>query len=452
MKWLILIIFISCGKHQSPPAVDLQDLDGDQVLNYQERSNLEKYTANFEPLGPLKGVIKFNHISSMEVAFSNKVDSKHESLKLLIGREDDTTHRQYYSEWSFVELEQKINLTDLKHAFYTVHLQFETNETRPEEVVLLNAGAKLSIGKWKPNMRVEISAKNLKELMSGKSHLAFLKPFKKTEFHEQSADESIKKKTYRIYHYDGKKSSIYYVSKALSFENFKRLYQVKNSILYEMDHFFFSDSLEAQPQWFERHFASGDKALVYASENLINEHLLKRFHYKKTVISRENGKPGKALHLHDSPEARIFIKLTSFKTQRSFHESQVKRKYRIGNLSREGYEFSCLHKLRHVSNEKLVPTSFQDFYDNIEVQNGDLIQVEEKMHQNHFLWKMKFQSKNGNTSFALRPRDLSTYVITGEYSPTCKDQGKIIQLNDSYEMNTEGKMSFEIESYVEKLD
>lgn len=452
MKWLMFIIFISCGKHQSPPAVDLQDLDGDHVLNYQEKNDLEKYTANFEPLGSVKGIIKFNHTSPMEVAFSNKVDSKFESLKLLVGREDDTLHRQYYSEWNTVDLSQVIKLDDLKHALYTVHIQFETNETKPEEVVLLNDKGQLSLGKWKPIMRVEISAKNLKELMSGKSHLAFQKRFKKTEFHEQSADESIKENTYRIYHFDGEKSSVYYVSKTLSFEKFKQLHSIKNSIPYEMDRFFFLDSLEEGPQWFERHFTNGDKALAYASENLLNEHLLKRFHYKKTVISRENGKPVKALHLHESPNARIFMKMTSFKTQRSFHEARERRNYRIGNLSREGYEFSCDHKLRHVSDEKLVTTSIQDFYDNVEVQNGELIQIEENRHKSHFLWKMKFQSKDGNTSFSLKPRDLTTYVITGEYSPTCQDQGKIIKVDDSYEMNTEGKMSFEIESYVEKLD
>ena len=72
MKWLILILFISCGKHESPSAIDLRDEDGDQILNYMEASQEQKHIANFETLGAIKGTLKIHHLNPVEIKFSNE--------------------------------------------------------------------------------------------------------------------------------------------------------------------------------------------------------------------------------------------------------------------------------------------------------------------------------------------------------------------------------------------
>ena len=59
MKWLILVLIISCGQ-KNPPVRDVGDSDGDQIPNYlEEKGELEKYTANIKPFGEVKASLSF---------------------------------------------------------------------------------------------------------------------------------------------------------------------------------------------------------------------------------------------------------------------------------------------------------------------------------------------------------------------------------------------------------
>jgi hypothetical protein len=61
MKILILLLFtfISCGKHITPIAEDLNDDDGDQILNQYE-TGFEKYVATVKDKFLVSGTMKFN--------------------------------------------------------------------------------------------------------------------------------------------------------------------------------------------------------------------------------------------------------------------------------------------------------------------------------------------------------------------------------------------------------
>lgn len=452
MKLLFFFLLISCGKHQTPPAVDLLDDDGDQILNSMEASESDKHIANFEPLGAIKGTLKFNHTTPVELTFANKINSRKDALKLMVGRNDDISYRDYFSEWSRVEFDQKTKMTDLKNNFYTLHLHFESNGTIPEEVVLINKEERTFLGKWSSIMRIDLSKAQLEDLLSGKAHLAFRKKFQKTEQYEVSADVSIKNKTYRVYFYDGEKTRIYYISKDFPFENFMKLMNVPETEKYEMDKIFFTGAGQLNKKWFERKFKNGDLALAYSSQVEMRENLLQRFEYKKTVLQRTNGKPQLPLDLKNKPAATVYLKMNSSKTERLFSETEQYIKYKVGNPSREGHIYECLHMLRHVAEERDVPTSIYDFYQNVDVSNGSLMQIEEYLSEERFSWEIKMTSEVGNTIFSVSPRAPSTYVITGEYGQKCKNKATALKLLDAQETNAEGKLSFTIESFVEKLD
>jgi hypothetical protein len=179
---------------------------------------------------------------------------------------------------------------------------------------------------------------------------------------------------------------------------------------------------------------------------------LQRFDYQKTVLQRSNGKPQLPLALKNKAAATVYLKMTSLKTERLFSESEQYIKYQVGNPSREGHIYECLHKLRHIAEERDVSTSIYDFYQNVEVANGNLMQIEEYLSEERFSWEIKMTSEVGNTIFSVSPRAPSTYVITGEYGQKCKNKATALKLLDAQETNSEGKLSFTIESFVEKLD
>lgn len=451
MKWLVLILIVSCGKHQSPPAVDLLDADGDQILNYQEASEIEKNLANFEPLGAIKGSLKFLHHGTVELAFSNSIDHKNNALGLITGRDDDTSHREYFSEWSHIEFEKKIFFNDLKNSDYTLHLQFETTGTTPEEVVLITPNERLSLGQWEPNLKIKLSSQGLASLLEGTSKLAFRKKFRQGDYYQVSADQSIKDNTYRIYFFDGEKSNVYYAARSLPYERFKQLKAVKHAETYVQDEIFFN-GVDQSPQWYEREFQNGDKALVYASPALMRESLLKRFEYRKRKMIRINGAPQNMKALRSFPGAIIYLEISALnKTMRTFQESELNKNYRVGSLSREGYEFNCRHRLRHIKEEKIIPATIEDFFSNSHFTNTEFKRVEETINEQGPIWKMRFESLGVLNQLGLNFRDPATFVITGEYAPSCQDNGRVVKIEEAYQTNNEAQLTYVIESYVEKL-
>src|SRR5690606_26850579 len=99
---------------------------------------------------------------------------------------------------------------------------------------------------------------------------------------------------------DGKKSTVYYVSKDLPFENFKHLKGVDIANTYAEDEIFFNASKVNIQAWYERKFKNGDQALVYSYPHQLKEILLNRFEYKKNIIQRTNGIPHAPLTLPSS--------------------------------------------------------------------------------------------------------------------------------------------------------
>ena len=58
MKWLLLILLVSCGKEEMPKAIDLRDADGDQIINAEE-INDDVYIADFTPINEINGQLSF---------------------------------------------------------------------------------------------------------------------------------------------------------------------------------------------------------------------------------------------------------------------------------------------------------------------------------------------------------------------------------------------------------
>src|SRR5688500_15805550 len=97
MRWLMLFILIACGKHTAPPAKDLGDNDGDQILNYKDT---DKYIADIEPMDKVKGTLRFHQERTVEVGLSNEINFREDSLRFLVNSRLDKIDQEGLSEWS----------------------------------------------------------------------------------------------------------------------------------------------------------------------------------------------------------------------------------------------------------------------------------------------------------------------------------------------------------------
>lgn len=448
MKWLILIILVACGKHEEPKKLDYADSDGDQVLNYEE-ADYEKYVANFETYGKISGVLRVNIDNVKEIPFSNEVDLNSRTLDLLTANADRINTGDYFEEWSRLNLKEEKFLKDLKLLYYQASLYFEQKLDPADEIVLMIDKGSVSLGVWQQNMKITLSKEQLQHLSEKKASLAVKKKFRRSPIFDVDSDNTIQNKTYRVFVNDGETSKILYVSKNLEFEGLLKLLNIKARELVSEDVFFFNTHLPGETEWLYRHFKNGDRVLAFSDMDHLRTHILKHYHYQKKVVSRENGYTAQRLQLSNKPGAKVFLKVRSIQqTMQEFYTTQVRKRHGGG---RDVGVWDCTHHLRHVksgNSQSLHLTYLMEKFPVLAFNGADIL---EQTDNTGIFWELRLNSLSENAEIAILPLKPESYIVTGEYSNSCKD---ILITRGSYGVhmtNPEGKLSFEVESFVEKI-
>lgn len=449
MKWLILLALVaSCGKHTEPKALDYKDSDGDQIQNYKE-TEFDKYVANFETLGDVKGVIRFNADKLYEIKFTNQHNLDASTLELMTGNYAKLKQQEYFSEWSNVVLEDKAEVPSLKQAQYTISFELVSGSDKPDEILLVTGKESLNLGIWEENKTATLSSNDLNALINGSAKLVLVKKFKpKMKFFDET-DITIKEKTYRVYYHDGKESKIFYVSKDLEFGNFLKMKEIYKHVSVTEDDFFFKSWELDETNWYTRNLANGDKVVAKSKLSKLREKFKENYTIQKKVISRINGNIVSTLDLNNKPGAKVYLRIRSLtQTVRTFAANN--RTYQVGGGGggREGN-----------SSGRVTCHSFQTLVADESQKKPDLDQVVNQFNhpeifdqglsgipsESGLFWELKAISPAENMRLALNNLPESTYVQTGEYRNNCNPEAR------GQRTNTEGKLSLEVESYVEKI-
>lgn len=445
MKWLILLALVaSCGKHTEPRALDLHDSDGDQIQNYEE-TEFDKYVANVESLKAVRGVLRVYTDKERELSFSNKYDLETHTLDKITGNENQMRPEEYFSEWSKLKYEGP-ELEFLKTQ-YDVTLEFETVSDTPDYVFILTGKEKTELVTWTPVMTMRLSGKTLKDLTNGTAEIVMVKKFKHSLAPGQDSNKTIKEKTYRVYYNDGSSSKVYYVSKDLGFNDFLAMMKVNSAQAVDEDLLFFATQATNAKTWFVREMLNGDKVVVKNTIQELREKFLKRFTYTKTTLGRINGKSNGVLNLQNKEGAKVYLRLRSFfKTNRTFVESQEVRGG--GGGGREGNANGrCTIHRRQIKTDVAQSLTFEEFAHEIMTPESFVQErVEVDSDDKGTYWEMKLDSLNLNSTLMFRPLPANSYVITGEIRSSCDFTGSM------QNTNPEGKLSLEVESYVEKIE
>lgn len=444
MKWFILLALVaSCGKHTQPEAQDIRDSDGDQIQNYQE-SELDKYVANIEELKEVKGIIRFRTDELKEYSFSNAYDRNSRAIEMITGNENQIQAEDYFSEWSTVELEKKSEL-GLKESLYEVTLEFSSGSDVPHEVMLLKGKNRINLGQWSQVMSLRLSSEDLGLLISGEAKLAMVKKFEHSLNVQKDSNQTIREKTYRVFHHNGSETQVYYVSKELSFEAFQDLLNIESSTTVNEDYLFFGSHLSTETKWFTRELASGEKVIVKSNMRMLRETFLKRFDYQKKTIGRVNGKTLDSIHFKNVDNSKVYLRIKSiYKTKRTFSESSYTRGG--GGGGREGNaEGRCTYYNRRITSETAQAVSLDEMMKEISTESFMPSHVENLTDDSGPYWEMKLDSLNPNSVLTFNSLPTQGNLIVGDYRSSCGFVASTIG------MNPEGKLSLEVESYVEKI-
>lgn len=448
MKFLILLILIACGKHEQPASLDLRDSDGDQIQNYQE-GEFEKYVADFARLEKVSGTMKFTTDKAEEIYFSNHSDLKEDTLKLVTGDDSSLGRDQFFSEWS----ELKLALLEKKFAATAntmfIHLHFEGTEIKPDELVLVDGNTEKQLGQWTEYMRIQLSKDEFNKLMNGKLQLALRKKFPRASFFLADSEETIRSKTYKVHTYDGKKSKVLYVSKELAFENLLKYLKINEITKVTDEKLFFNSNEQGGTRWFQRDYPNGNKAIaLYSIQDLKND-FRKKFNQKKINLERVNGSPATSLVLENKANSKIYMLIRPTRTVRTFEEYSHVTNHRSGSrMQGSDDSWSCTHYMRRVkTTETLIPT-VEDFFNNLNVKFDQEIKLIEQYDEKGVFWEVMLTATEANLTLTLAGLNPSTFTTTGEHYVDCGHRGK--GGTAATPANFEGKLSFEIQSFVEK--
>lgn len=444
MKWLLLILLVSCGKHETPPRLDFGDFDGDQILNYMEATEQDKYIANFERLGIIRGSISILNSYQGQYQFSNQESDSSYAVELITITQNDLPPSRYFLEWTDLKIRKNSNATYLNQASYTLEINFESTDINPHELYLADRNERIKLGDWKPTMRITLSGDTLQRLITGSAKLSLKRNISQLIPNHMPLEESLNKKTYRVHVFDGMKSNVFFISTELSFEKFKQLNNIQDTEIYTEEDIFFSEDIKT-PFWFERKFANGDYVLVYASPNQLKESLLKRFHKSQNIIQRINGTPAIPLTLTNS-KGRVYLKIKGIQRHRQFQEVEVKKVYPIVLPGNGISARICHHKVRQVASEINLPVNLSEIMEAININQSEIIRTAEYHRPEGIFWGIKLHSPENGLNLNLLPLPNTDYVITGEYAPSCRGRTLVPAQNTSIE----SEFTLEIESYVEK--
>jgi hypothetical protein len=442
---------MACGKHQEPAAVDLKDSDGDQIQNYRE-GEFEKYIADFETLGSVTGTISFNG-NKESIPFSNHTDLKQDTTRLITGESTIEESELYFSEWSELKFKFPEELIESSNNTNILHLHFGPTETEPNELILLEGKTKKKLGKWSAYMKLQLSKEDFNGIMKGKFKLGLVKNFNQAPFFNMLPNESIKTKTIKVHIFDGKKSKVLYVSKELSHEKLLSYLKISHITKVTDESLFFDSMEKSQEQWFQRDFMNGNMAIYYSTVQQLKENFRGKFNQQKIILKRENGKPTNSLDLGNIKAVKVYLKVRpQVQTMRTFSEYTEMSKHISGSRSREFEEWTCTHYLRKIEQEKSLGPDLGDFLRNLNIQfePESELKVVEQIDEQGVFWEILVFSAQPNTKLSFMEREANTYTTTGQHYIDCGYKGK--NSTSANPTNEEGKLSFEVESFVEKID
>lgn len=441
MKWILLFLIISsCGKNETPKKFDFTDSDGDQILNSVDEN---KYVAEYESTYPIRGRIRFNNSGISEIPFSSERYLNNTILGMLSTRNyDDNLNNDEFDGWSNVKLLRSETLLKSDQDFYSVRLSFDTNHSESDEVGIMTNDKIYSLGFWEKNKKINLKKSELMSILSGKSFFSVKKNNTQKTALNSKLIESIKSKTYKVYFYDGIQNKILYISKNLTFNDFKKKMKIKSKDIQTGKELFFNVSDNRSRKWYSRQLSSYTYVLGYLDESDVFQSIVNSFSYTKVKIQRLNGIPKNNLKLNHKPGAFVFIRFKNIQQKSKEIKTNISEGKGKNFLGRKLSE-SCFSFIKRSLKEKSRPRNIKFLLKNIKNSDHFAKDIVENVDTNIVFWELSTDYLPENFTFSFKK---SPNLTDNHYLNAClKPQGNF----RTYQI--ESSLSVEIESFVEKI-
>ncbi len=446
-----------------PKKVDLRDSDGDGTTNNYEMTEIERYTADIAPIENVKLEMRIklaNSISTeLRINMSNQIDVTKLSREFLVKNPKHLPIDEYFSEWSKLKIDsEKIPVLPEQISF-RVDLFFSQMNSHPDKLILVSPSGRKELGDWSQMISLLLSKNELEDILKGESFLTLSRRIKQYQGLDESQEESIKNKTYRVFLNDGVTTKIYYVAKDFSFSDFLKAKKITRYQPISTQNLLRGRYLITTPEWWLNEINGKDKVIIKDDLNSLSKFYLQGLEKSRLSVVRTNGFLVKSAVLTNDGEALILLKLRVTKQLKNFKLRSEKSSFSEGGGGRNpngGGESpkSCINYYRDVISEEKFNLTEQELRNSMVVtSNGEQvslsasdIEIESGRDELGFFFDIALRTVNTTLELKLKDLDQSSFMEVGLYQTTC--QGTKLRKNL---LNSESFMDLAIEAYVDKL-
>jgi hypothetical protein len=440
MKWVLLILFASCGEHTVPPVLDFSE-----KFNSQEEVRLEQFIEDVDELEKINGMLSFSPEGTarvpIEIEFSNRPNFNELIFKMLTTKRTEDN----FNEWSRIRFKTPQNIPPLKGSL-VLNLNFiSLPQKNPSSLWLVDGLNKRKLSQWNSFLKITLTAKELEDILKGPAYLALF-----NEWIEEKGD-IITKRTYRVHYSDGQENKVYYVSKLLPYQDFVRFIDIVNFQNLTHEDPFFLHGYSNEEQWWNRELNESKKVLIKASRDRIIHAYQNNLSSYKNILDRENGKAKQSLKIKKTKEGKFYLKIRGQKTVRSVAENNFSR-FHIRRYNR----WTCTYFSRVIQDKKTIDISEEDLnelrlkIDNVSVRLDEAFFKSSGKDELGAYWTLGFMIAGESIELGLHKQPAWTYTKTGLYDYQCERNLQPLESIDPILTNSEEQMRLSLESWVEK--
>jgi hypothetical protein len=431
MKYLfIILLIVSCGKHEQPGVQDYRDSDGDGRANTIDQ---KKFIADITEEVKVNGSLTFDDGTQDKefnsYGISSDINLAEVSKRLL------TQHEKASSSWKYTSNYLVLHLTtpkmmDLADEYYNIELNIDADEKDFSSIKYIENNITIDMGRWVNGQPLKVGKKQLQLLLKNESHLA-LEKIKNNRTHF-----SYEEKTYKIFLYDGNDAKVFHVSHEFPIEKFIALYTKEFKTFNAKDILY--KTLSEEKNWWVRNLQDS-KIMVFANEKELYNSYLKGFEKRSFILKRENG-VSRSIQINKHNEAKVILNISGSKTINIFNV-----RTELSNMRRQTVDVRCkLYYRDKVETESDI--LFKELANEILLStNNANMNNRAKMSWTDSMLQIKIDSNDQNIDLSLDKLPLSTYQEVGLFQNQCGKSNKVELVNQ------ENKIVLNIEALVEKI-
>ncbi len=300
----LLVLIVSCGKHQMPTYENLTDSDGDQILDRDEYK--QRYVGNVAKTDSPEGSLKLNiepFDKKNKVFRFHPFNIKDVTYDLITKDKLKNEYLPYLFENSFIKAEPDQTIQEKIPENFSAIFTIKPQQLKISQLYLHTSHKTLTFIPVNEVIHLSLTREILNELLAGYAYFSF------RQSDQLKLIKDMERKSYRFFISDGNKSEIKYFSRELDPMKILEMNNIEVFKNLDEENLFTTKIEQDYEGWWIKKINHNDFIIVYDSLRNLSSHFFKKAKSLKLNLKRVNGAASFPLQLRNEKSGKILLVL-----------------------------------------------------------------------------------------------------------------------------------------------